>query len=227
MKRFASKVLLNSSMIGAMLLTLSACDHDQMQEYQISITNVTNGQPLSPPVAMLHNKTFSLWKIGEQASEELEVMAEGGDGSGLLNLRRGNPQYSSTAPLFPGESIQFNLEALNDTFKNLSVAGMLINTNDGFSGLNGIELVELKPGRTSVYYTRVYDAGTEFNSELSGTIPGPSDGGEGFNASRDDVTSVVTAHGGVVSADDNFTDSTLNSADKFDNPTLRIVVTAL
>ena len=227
MKKFASKVLLNCSIAGAMLMTLSACNHDQMQEYQISITNITNEQPLSPPVAMLHNKNFSFWKIGEQASNELEVMAEGGDGSGLLSLRRQNSQYGSTAPLFPGESIQFNLRAINDTFKNLSVAGMLINTNDGFSGLNGIELIKLEPGQTSVYYTHVYDAGTEFNSELSGTIPGPSDGGEGFNAARDDVTSVVTSHGGIVSVDDNFADSTLNSAHKFDNPALRIVITAL
>ena len=209
------------------MLTLSACEQSPMQEYSINITNLTHAQPISPPVAMLHKKKFSFWSVGEEASESLEVMAEGGDGSGLLALKPENPQYQGSAPLFPGESVEFTLQTHRDKLKNLSIAGMLINTNDAFSGVNSIELVDLEEGQSSVYYTYTYDAGTEFNSELSGTIPGPADGGEGFNAARDDVTQVVTYHGGVVSADDNFADSTLSGDDRFDNPTLRIVVTAL
>jgi len=119
------------------------------------------------------------------------------------------------------------LKTRGESKNSLSIAGMLVNTNDGFSGLNGVELSEIEPGHISVYYAYAYDAGTEFNSELTGTIPGPADGGEGFNAERDDVTSVVTLHGGVVTAEDDFANSTLNYADKFDNPVLRIEVTAL
>jgi len=227
MRNFASKALLGATFTAVTMLTLTACDQNPKQEYHISITNITHGQPLSPPVALLHEKTFSFWSIGEQANEALEIMAEGGDGSDLLSLRPDHPQFHSEAPLFPGESIEFTLETRNNSLRSLSLAGMLINTNDGFSGLNGIELVGLKAGQSSVYYAHAYDAGTEFNSELSNTIPGPADGGEGFNAERDDITTVVTLHGGVVSADDNFTGSTLSAADKFDNPTLRIVVTPL
>jgi len=208
------------------MLTLSACDISPKQEYSINITNLTHSQPLSPPVAMLHRKNFSFWSVGDEASEALEIMAEGGDGSGLLELKPQNPQYQATAPLFPGENTEFTLETRRDKLKYLSIAGMLINTNDAFSGVNGIELTNLEEGQSSVYYTYTYDAGTEFNSELSGTIPGPADAGEGFNAARDDVTSLVTYHGGIVSADDNFADSTLSGADKFDNPALRIVITA-
>lgn len=208
------------------MLTLSACDLSPKQEYSINITNLTHSQPISPPVAMLHRKNFSFWSVGDEASEALEMMAEGGDGSGLLELKPQNPQYQGTAPLFPGESTEFILNTHRDKLKNLSIAGMLINTNDAFSGVNSIELLDLEEGQSSVYYTYTYDAGTELNSELNGTIPGPADGGEGFNAVRDDVTPVVTFHGGIVSADDNFADSTLSGADKFDNPTLRIVITA-
>jgi len=226
MIKFSSKVFLNSILTGSIMMALSACELAPEQEYSISITNLTHSQPLSPPVAMLHKKKFSFWSIGEEASEALEIMSEGGDGSGLLALKPQNPQYQGSVPLFPGESVEFTLNTNRDNLKNLSIAGMLVNTNDAFSGLNGIELLDLEEGQSSVYYTYTYDAGTEFNSELNGTIPGPADGGEGYNATRDDVTSVVTYHSGVVSADDNFTHSTLSSADKFDNPTLRIVVTA-
>lgn len=222
-----NKIVCNVTLAGSILLSVAACDQSPMQEYSINISNITHGQPLSPPVAILHSKKTSLWKIGEQASEELEAMAEGGDGSGLLSTRPHNPQYQANAPLLPGESIEFMLEAKTKKTKNLSIAGMLVNTNDAFSGLNSIELVDLKEGQSSVYYTYAYDAGTEFNSELDNTIPGPADNGEGFNAARDDITSVVTLHGGIVSADDNFTESTLSGTDKFDNPILRIEVTAL
>jgi len=208
------------------MMALSACELPSDQEYSISITNLTHSQPLSPPVAMLHKKKFSFWSVGKEASEALEIMAEGGDGSGLLALKPGNPQYQATAPLIPGESVEFRLDTTRDNLKNLSIAGMLVNTNDAFSGVNGIELLDLEEGQSSVHYTYAYDAGTEFNSELTGTIPGPADGGEGFNTARDDITNVVTHHGGIVSVDDNFTGSTLNSAQRFDNPTLRIVVTA-
>jgi len=226
MINISSKVSLNIILTSSMMLILTACDLSPKQEYSINITNLTHSQPISPPVAMLHRKDFSFWSVGTEASEALEMMAEGGDGSSLLTLKPQNPQYQGTTPLFPGESTEFTLDTRRDKLKYLSVAGMLINTNDAFSGVNGIELLNLEAGQTSVYYTNTYDAGTELNSELSGTIPGPADGGEGFNATRDDVTSVVTYHGGIVSADDNFADSTLRGADKFDNPTLRIVITA-
>ena len=105
--------------------------------------------------------------------------------------------------------------------------GMLVNTNDAFSGINAMELDDLKLGHNRVVYTYALDAGTEANSELAGTIPGPADGGEGFNAVRDDVTSLVTYHGGVVSHDDGYTSSVLTESHRFDGPVLRVEITAM
>ncbi|MCW9014994.1 MAG: spondin domain-containing protein [Gammaproteobacteria bacterium] len=227
MSNHLSTALLKATATSALLLTLTACDNTGPNEFSIRITNLTHGQPVSPPIAMLHSKHLSFWEIGEAASEALEKMAEGGDGSALLLLKKNNPQFQADAPLLPGASLEFTIKSDRYFRKNLSVAGMLVNTNDGFSGLNGVELSELESGQTTVFYSNAYDAGTELNSELTGTIPGPADGSEGFNAARDDVTPVVTLHGGIVSADDNFPNSTLNYADKFDNPVLRIVVTAM
>lgn len=225
MKTISTSILLKSLSASVILISMTACDNNSTSEYSILITNLTHSQPLSPPVAIIHEKNFKLWSIGEQASYALELMAEGGNGSDLTTLHSESSQYLGTSPLFPGETIEFNLNPEDTDLTHLSIAGMLVNTNDAFSGLNSVELEHLKSGQSIVYYSHIYDAGTELNSELVGTIPGPSDGGEGFNPARDDVTSVVTFHGGLVTADDNYSLSTLSVADKFDNPALRIVIT--
>ena len=230
MKKMIGKTLIFSSLV----IALTACsdrddDMDSMdnQMYRIKITNLTNAQPLSPPVAMLLSESVSFWEIGEAASVALETLAEGGDGSVLLSLNAANPQHADTAALVPGASTEFTLEMEHSADNHLSVAGMLVNTNDAFSGVSAVNLDDLGSGHKMTFFSYVYDAGTEMNTEAVGTIPGPVDGGEGFNAARDDVTSVVTFHSGVVSADDNHAASTLSEADKFDNPALRIEVFAL
>ena len=229
MKMISHKMLMTSVMIVA----LAACsDNDNdtgpiTKSYHITITNLTHAQPLSPPIALLHDEAFNLWSIGEGATLALEMMAEGGDGSALLAFASANPQYQAMAALPPGGSSEFTLSTSQSSLNRLSLAGMLVNTNDAFSGLNSIELDALQPSQSVVFYSNVYDAGTEFNSELAGTIPGPADGGTGFDAIRDDVTSVVTLHGGIVSVDDGFSASTLSGADRFDNSALRIKVMAL
>ena len=212
----------------ALGVSLSACDIKHgPQEYSVSITNLTHAQPLSPPAALLHRSSFSAWSVGDSASDALELMAEGGDASDLLALQPHAVDYSANAPLLPGETTQFTLTTFNRSLNHLTLAGMLVNTNDAFSGIDAMELGELQEGHTRVVYTYALDAGTEANSELVGTIPGPADGGEGFNAARDDVTSVVTYHGGVVSQDDGHVNSVLTEAHRFIGPVLRVEITAL
>ena len=212
--------------IASMMLALSACDNS-VNEYSVTVTNLTHSQPLSPPAAMLHKSTFSAWTVGMAASDQLEQLAEGGDSSGLLSLQPDSVSYSADAPLLSGESINFSLISRKRSHTHLTLAGMLVNTNDAFSGINAMELDELESGHTRVVYSYALDAGTEANSELAGTIPGPADGGEGFNVSRDDVTSVVTHHGGIVSQDDGNAGSVLTEAHRFDGPVLRIEITAM
>jgi hypothetical protein len=84
----------------------------------------------------------------------------------------------------------------------------------------------LSVGDTWSAYTSVYDAGTESNSEAQGTIPGPADGGTGFEAERDDVD-FVGMHSGVVSMDDGLATSVLTQAHRFDNPAAYIVITRM
>jgi hypothetical protein len=154
-------------------------------------------------------------------SVELEMMAEGGDNSGLLAL--GMAATSGAGAIGPGgnETISVTVQDVMDA--KLTVATMLVNTNDAFSGLNAWDLSQLAVGDSWTTTAGVYDAGSEVNSEAAGTMPGPADGGEGFNAMRSD-TGYVAMHPGVVSADDGLNSSVLSVEHRFDNPAVRIMV---
>ena len=69
----------------------------------------------------------------------------------------------------------------------LSAVTMLENTNDAFSGINAMNIMNLSVGESISMHLGSYDAGTEKNSEQKSTIPGPAAGGEGYNSNRDDV----------------------------------------
>ena len=223
--------------ISALALTLMACGSDDDDpepappappvpvnvSYEVTVTNLTNAQPLSPVAVVLHQEG-NLFMVGEAASVELETMAEGGDNSALLALSVVEASASGAAPIGPGasETITVTIEDVTDA--KLSVATMLVNTNDAFSGLNALDLGQLAVGDSWSSRMRAYDSGTEANSEAAGTIPGPADSGTGFDAQRDDVD-FVAAHPGVVTSSDNLPTSVLNSQHKFDNPVMSITVT--
>jgi hypothetical protein len=226
----------------ALPLGLSACGDDEVEvvrevevivevpapvptpvdvSYEVTVTNLTNAQPLSPIAVVLH-PSGNLWSIGDVPSVELERMAEGGDNSGLLAL--GMAASSGAGAIGPGSSETVSVTVQDVTDAKLSVTTMLVNTNDAFSGLNAWSLANLAVGESWITTAGVYDAGTEVNSEAAGTMPGPADGGEGFNAMRSD-TGFVAMHPGVVSSDDGLSSSVLSVQHRFDNPAVRIMVT--
>ncbi len=227
--------------LTAVILGLGACSNDNnndgtgdntsgtvdMTSYRIELINLTNNQPFSPPAAMLHDGGFSAWEIGKPASEAIEVLAESGGASKLISLQQGNPMFTGKGELLAGQTLSFEIGSSDANVNHLTLATMLVNTNDAFTGLTNIDLEGMTSGDKRVFLTPAYDAGTEFNDELAAHVPGPAAGGEGFNAARDDVTAVVTHHAGVVSKDDGLADSALSQAERFDNPVLLVKITRL
>ncbi|GLX85687.1 hypothetical protein tloyanaT_19390 [Thalassotalea loyana] len=240
MKRFPK--LIKLGVVTSMFALLAACsDNDNdlptpptpptppapapvVYSYEVTVTNLTNAQPLSPVAVVLHNEG-NLFNLGETASEALEVMAEGGDNSGLLEVSVALSAGSTEDPVMPGASATIEVMVEDTMPMHISLATMLVNTNDAFTGVNARSIADLEVGESISLVTSSYDAGTEANSEMMGTIPGPADGGEGYNAERDDRQDVVTMHSGVVSVDDGLSTSVLTQAHKFDNPTMRVVIT--
>lgn len=194
--------------------------------FTVSTVNLTVAQPLSPLAAIAHDSSVRAFSIGEPASEPLEILAEGGDNSALLDAIDGLAEASTEAPLGPGASESLTLELPDDTTDGvlLTVLTMLVNTNDAITGLNSLDVSGMAVGDSMTISVNAYDTGTEANTEAAGTIPGPADGGEGFNAARDDVGDQVTLHPGVVTADDGLSGSTLNQSHRWDNPVARITV---
>ena len=58
---------------------------DDAATYRVSLTNITHNQPLSPPAVILHTDGYTAWRIGEAVSVPMEVLAEGGDPTDLVN----------------------------------------------------------------------------------------------------------------------------------------------
>ena len=190
--------------------------------YQVTVTNLTAAQPLSPVGLVVHDGGH-LWSVGEAASVALERLAEGGDNSMLIE-NAGLASISGAGIIAPGDSETIEITVQDNDMAQLSFATMLVNTNDAFAGLDAWDLGNLAAaGDMWTTTLPVLDAGTEFNSEQAGSIPGPADGGEGYNPMRIG-SSVVTLHGGVVSADDGLSSSVLSVNHKFDNPALRVTV---
>ncbi len=216
------------------ILSLSACNHDDdvidpapMMDYsyEVTVTNLTHSQPLSP-VAVVSHGDISLWQIGSSASVAIETIAESGDNSQILADTDIISGSSGAGIILPGmsETLVFNTSSESVPF--LSVATMLVNTNDAFTGKTSIDVSNLAIGDNVTMKAVAYDAGTEANSEVAGTVPGPADGGEGFNATRDDVN-YVAQHPGIVGIDDGLSTSVLTTEHKFDNPVIQLSITRL
>ncbi|MFD2165054.1 spondin domain-containing protein [Thalassotalea euphylliae] len=191
--------------------------------YEVSVINLTNAQPLSPIAVALHAEN-QLWTVGSPATEALEILAEGGDNTMFLAQEGILASGSGEGVVMPGMSGSVSVTTTDETATFVSIATMLVNTNDAFSGLTGLDLSSLEVDSSRSYTLGSYDAGTEGNTEAAGTIPGPADGGTGYIAERDDVD-FVAMHPGVVSMDDGLTTSVLTQAHRFDNPTIRVTIT--
>ena len=190
---------------------MDSMENPTIYSYSIQVTNLTAAQPMSPVLVT----TNSIFSVGESASEGLEKLAEGGDNSALLDMYG----VSGAGLLTPGASETINITTQKES---LSLATMLVKTNDGFAGVDSYNLSELSVESSKTLYLPVYDAGTEVNSETNTTVPGLM--GEGYNVTRESAN-IVRVHSGVISYEDGLASSHLSAQDKFNNPALAVTIT--
>ena len=175
MKRLITLGLVSLALaIGVVATTAFTSSKKGGDEFQVTITNLTRGQHFTPILVASHKKGVRLFELGDMASDELAALAEAGDVAPLMGLLNGNPKVIDVADsgglLAPGDSVTVVVDASNGA-KQVSVASMLIPTNDAFFSLNGVEAP--KGNKTVIYLSPAYDAGSEPNDELCGNIPGP------------------------------------------------------
>jgi len=230
------KSILKTSALPLLLVS----SFTQAQTLDIEISNLTHGMFFTPLLVSSHGESLHLFESGELASDELKILAEGGDtGSlsmattalGAINLE--NPAAGLLAPSATVEITDF------DTLTNdrLSIAAMLLPTNDGFVGLDSWAIPDT--AGTYTIYLNAYDAGSEVNNELvvdgSGAVgtlgipanPGANGGSAGTGVTSTESNEMIHIHRGNVG--DTNDASGVSDVDsrihRWLNPVAKVVVT--
>src|ERR687897_854321 len=159
------------------LAVAPAADADRAETFEVTFTDLTSGQPLTPAVAATHRGKNELFRVGRAASFGLKEIAENGNNAPMLSRLAADDDVfdfleAPGGPLVPagtpgdamfGQSTTFTLTADRGA-RRLSLASMLICTNDGFTGVNSLSLPS-EVGDSVTVETMAYDAGTEANTE--------------------------------------------------------------
>jgi len=230
----------NSLVLSTTLICIGSMA--QAADYEVTVTNLTAGVHITPLIVSAHPTDSSLFNTGMQASTELQAIAEGGDNEPMAAKLEsiGASVATGTDLIAPGASETFTVSD-SDANTVLSIAGMLLPTNDGFVGLNSVAL-PTKMGQTVHFSARGYDAGTEANDELIGSgapgeagfpVPPPllatgllGTGGTGVDV---EAEGFVTVHRGVLGDLDpagGFSD--INAAiHRWSNPVAGVMITRI
>lgn len=232
------KTSLNVTLLS-LSLGLSTAASASGQTVQVEVTNLTNGTYFTPLLIAAHAPNVHLFQPGAPASASLQAMAEGGDLSGLIaDLNAAGATYvenPASGVLAPGSTATASLQ-VDPLARSLSIAAMLVPTNDGFVGLDGMQ-IPVRPGVHTVYLNG-YDAGTEANDEVitGGGAPGepgiPGDpggnsgtGGSGL-AGPDNNLTVHIHRGAIGDLDPTGGPSDLDATiHRWLNPVAKVVIT--
>ena len=184
---------------GASLL--GAAGAASAMDFEVTVTNLTRGQQFTPILVAFHKAGVRLFELGSPASPQLKTLAEEGNVAPMTALLQGNPNVldvvNSGGLLNPGQSVTQRVST-RGSFDNVSVAAMLIPTNDGFFAVNDAEGPN---GQQSItMFSPAYDAGTERNDETCASIPGPhfsECGGPGGGGAPGGGEGFVHIHAGI------------------------------
>jgi hypothetical protein len=197
---------------------------DGAEYFEVTVTNLTRDQRFTPIMVASHKAGVRLFALGAPASPELATLAEEGNTTPLKAALLADPRVleatDSGALLDPGASVTIRVRTRGN-FSRVSVASMLIPTNDAFLALNGVKGPDL--GKSSTHTSVAYDSGSERNDETCASIPGPGfvecggPGGGGAPAGGEE--GFVHVHSGIHGIGD------LDAAERdWRNPTARIVI---
>lgn len=202
--------------------------------FEVTVTNITPGQPITPPLLVTHAKGMGFFAVGQEASEHMQQLAENGNAEPLVQDIAGADGVfdvvQGSAPLAPANDPGGTGLAHSETFtitadgshRYLSFASMLVCTNDGFAGVDGIRLPYY---HEKTAYAKAYDARTEMNTEDFADLVPPCQGAigissddEGTGASNPAIAEdgIIIPHPGIMGGGD------LTSVHMWGNPVVKI-----
>lgn len=223
-------------------LTPALAGSSHSPTYQVTIDNLTAGQALTPPIAATHRGRHLFFDVGRRASNEIVQIAENGDLGPMSAFIAASPRvidsFTGSAPQVPAanpggtpfsSTVTFEIDGKRG-HDRISWAAMLICTNDGFTGLDGLGL-PAKVGQTVVAQTAAYDAGSEANTEDFGDIVPPCQGligvsgnetGTGASDPALATNGVITHHPGITGRED-----LVPGVHGWDDPVAKVTVTRI
>ncbi|MEY8200961.1 MAG: spondin domain-containing protein [Colwellia sp.] len=228
-----------TSTLSVLALAL-ASSTTMAQELSITVTNLTQGLYFTPVITAAHTSDNHIFTASDMASVELQAMAEGGDISGLVSILTNADANINENPaaglLAPAMSASFDL-ANDSANTHLSLAAMVLPSNDGFVGLDSWKIPE-EVGTYTVFLN-AYDAGTEANNELRGSgalgeagmpVPPPLDpllGINGTGVTDMESNNKVHIHRGSLGDSDMSagTSDINNSVQRWLNPIAKLTIT--
>lgn len=185
-------------LITACSILVSAVTYaeDETTRYKVTITNLTRGQILSPPVVISHGGNFHLFTAGNPATPRLAALAEDADTGPLTDHLKTLPSVFdykvANDVIMPGSSATIRINTKKG-FRLISVAAMLVTTNDAFMAVRGVYANQWRKVNVDAH---AYDAGSEVNSELCDFIPGPPCGNGGIR-NPEGAEGYVHIHAGI------------------------------
>jgi Spondin_N len=189
----------------------SAAVEAPVATYEVTIENLTTGQPLTPPVVATHRAATGMFTVGQPASFALKEIAENGNLAPMIAQLGADKHVSDSVaapePLVPAglpgsamfdDSVTLTVTASTGA-KFLSYASMLICTNDGFTGVDSLRLPK-DVGDAVVMRSAGYDAGTERNTEDFADIVPPCQSLVGVSSGEPGtgMSNPALAEGGVI-----------------------------
>ena len=202
--------------------------------YEVTITNLTPGQPITPPLLVTHAKDAGFFTVGEMANNGIQQLAENGNPEPLVEMLQGKSGIvdivQGTVPLIPANDPGNTGLSHSETFvvssegnmRYLSFASMLVCTNDGFAGIDSVKL----PIKQMTIYAEAYDARTEINTEDFADMVPPCQGAigvtsddEGTGASNPAIAEdgIIIPHPGIMGEED-----LLEKVHAWGNPVVKI-----
>ncbi len=196
MKRSIAAIAIMILVVSAFSATGTAFAKDKSTHYRVTITNITRGQIISPPILISHDRNFHLFKLGYPAPPGFDVLAEDGDTGPLetyLDSLGSVYDYRvADGGIMPGQSVTIKIKTKRG-YRYLSAAGMLVISNDAFFAMRR---VYARSWGNTVVDAPAYDSGSEVNSEDCDFIPGPPCGSSGVR-DTDGAEGYVYPHSGI------------------------------
>ncbi len=208
---FNSVVPRRSALIVAGILGLAASHaaaqmaekkmDEKTSTVEVTITNLTNGQPLSPPIIVSHNPSMHLFEMGQTATPALQKLAEMGMSTELAAMCKDKATDVQAAQrqdmILPGKSMTVKVKCKPGDV--ISVASMVSASNDTFTGVDSAKVdsmmgdgkmagdkmpdkmpdkmdgMSMENGMMTIM-AKAYDAGTEENTEKTTDTAAPDHG---------------------------------------------------